>query len=203
MATYEPKDRFFHRAKAAGYRARSAYKLAEILELAPRQNVRGQHVLDLGAAPGGWLQVLSEAVGNEGSVVGLDLVPIAPLGGKSQNVRTHVVDVRDRAAMAVLPLPRRFVLVSSDMAPKTSGIHDLDATRSLELLSVALNVARERLDPGGSFVAKVFMGGDLEGFLTAEVRPSFAQVRQVRPEATRSGSREIYVVGKGFRPVPR
>src|SRR5271165_4676592 len=171
MATYEPKDRFFRRAKAAGYRARSAYKLAEILEIAPRQNLRGQAVLDLGAAPGGWLQVLSEAVGSEGSVVGLDLVAIAPLGGKSKNVVTHRLDVRDREALAALPIPRRFAFVTSDMAPKTSGIHDVDTTHSLELLSVALEVARERLDPGGSFVAKVFMGGELEGFLTREIRP--------------------------------
>jgi 23S rRNA (uridine2552-2'-O)-methyltransferase len=202
MAIYEPKDRFFHQAKAQGYRARSAYKLAEILEVAPRQNLRGQAVLDLGAAPGGWLQVLSDAV-ETGRVVGLDLVAIAPLNGKHKNVVTHVVDVRDREAMAALGLPPRFALVSSDMAPKTSGIHDVDSTLSLELLSVALEVAKERLDQGGSFVAKVFMSGDLEPFLVREVRPRFAQVRQIRPEATRSGSREIYVVGKGFKPSPR
>ena len=95
--------------------------------------------------------------------------------------------------MAALSLPERVVLVTSDMAPKTSGIHDADVARSLDLLQIALDVARQRLAPGGSFVAKVFMGNDLETFLRAELRPIFAQVRQVRPEATRAGSREIYV----------
>jgi 23S rRNA (uridine2552-2'-O)-methyltransferase len=200
MARYDPKDRFFQKAKAEGYRARSAYKLKEILGLSPRQDLRGKAVLDLGAAPGGWLQVLAEAVGPQGSVIGLDLVPIAPLGEKARQVRTHTVDVRDLAAMAALSLPERVALVTSDMAPKTSGIHDSDVARSLELLAIALAVARERLAPGGSFIAKVFMGNDLETFLRAELRPSFTQLRQVRPEATRAGSREIYVVGSGFTP---
>ena len=175
MARYEPKDRFFEKAKAAGYRARSAYKLKEILGLSPRQDLRGKAVLDLGAAPGGWLQVLAEAVGPQGTVIGLDLVPIAPLGEKARQVRTHAVDVRDLEAMAALSLPERVVLLTSDMAPKTSGIHDADVTRSLELLAIALDVAR---------------------------RPLFAQLRQVRPEATRAGSRELYVVGSGFKPRP-
>jgi len=200
MAKYEPKDRFFHQAKAAGYRARSAYKLEEILALAPRQKLHGKTVIDLGAAPGGWLQVLSAAVGASGAVVGLDLVPIAPLGQQCPNVRTHVVDVRDTQALAALALPDRVPLVTSDMAPKTSGVHEVDVTRSLELLEIAFGVAGQRLSPEGSFVAKVFMGNELEAFLRRALRPRFKEVRQVRPEATRAGSREIYVVGRGFKP---
>jgi 23S rRNA (uridine2552-2'-O)-methyltransferase len=200
MAKYDPQDRFFHKAKAAGYRARSAYKLKEILALAPRQDLRGKTVLDLGAAPGGWLQVLAEAVGPQGSVIGVDLVPIAPLGDKYRQVRTHVADLRDANALASLSLPEHLALVTSDMAPKTTGIHATDVTRSLELLAIALQVARDRLAPGGAFIAKVFMGGDLENLLRTQVRPLFRQLRQVRPEATRAGSREIYVVGTGFIP---
>jgi 23S rRNA (uridine2552-2'-O)-methyltransferase len=202
MAKYDPKDRFFQKAKSEGYRARSAYKLKEILALAPRQDLRGKTVLDLGAAPGGWLQVLAEAVGPQGSVIGVDLVSIASLGDKYRQVRTYVADLRDQAAMADLSLPEHVALVTSDMAPKTTGIHDTDVTRSLELLEIALEVARARLSPGGVFIAKVFMGGDLEAMLRTRVRPLFGQVRQVRPEATRAGSREIYLVGSGFVAQP-
>jgi 23S rRNA (uridine2552-2'-O)-methyltransferase len=202
MAKYDPQDRFFHKAKAAGYRARSAYKLKEILALAPRHDLRGKTVLDLGAAPGGWLQVLAEAVGPQGSVIGVDLVAIAPLGDRYRQVRTHVADLRDPAALAALSLPDRLALVTSDMAPKTTGIHGTDVTRSLELLEVALEVGRSRLAPGGSFIAKVFMGAELEAVVRTRVRPLFRQLRQVRPEATRAGSREIYVVGSGFVPQP-
>ncbi len=110
-------------------------------------------------------------------------------------MRTHAVDVRDAAAMAALDLPRVVHLVTSDMAPKTTGIHGTDVARSHELVRLALGVARERLSPGGSFVAKVFMGEGLKA-LEAELKALFQELKSVRPEATREGSREIYLLGR-------
>lgn len=195
MARYNPKDRFYQKAKAQGLRARSAFKIEEILQRLGVHGLAGKHILDLGAAPGGWLQIFARLTGARGAVIGLDLVEIPGLG---PNVRTHAVDVRDHAAMATLGLPAHFDLISSDMAPKTTGIHTTDVARSHELVRLALEVARVRLAPGGVFVAKVFMGEGLKE-LEGELKRLFAEVRAIRPEATREGSREIYLAGKGFR----
>jgi len=192
MARYQPKDRFYRQAKSEGLRARSAYKLEEILERLGLRSLSGKQVLDLGAAPGGWLQILARRVTPSGRVVGLDLVAIPPIGPL---VTTHVVDVRDRAALDALHLPPRFDLVTSDMAPKTTGIHSTDVARSHELVRMALEVARERLAPGGYFVAKVFMGEGVRE-LEQELKASFGELRTIRPEATREGSREVYLTGK-------
>ena len=191
MARYTPKDRFYDKAKAEGFRARSAFKLEEILQRLGKKSLSGKTALDLGAAPGGWLQVLARELGPKGTIIGLDLVAIPPLRG---NVRTHVVDVRDTAAMAALNLPKQVDLVTSDMAPKTTGIHGTDVARSHELVRMALQVAKERLSANGSFVAKVFMGEGLKE-LELELKGLFQEVKQVRPDATREGSREIYLVG--------
>jgi 23S rRNA (uridine2552-2'-O)-methyltransferase len=192
LARYNPKDRFHAKARAEGFRARSAFKLEEILEKLGSRALQGQSVIDLGAWPGGWLQVLAREGGPKGMVIGLDLVEIAGLG---PNVRTHVVDVRDKAAMAQLGLPAHVALVTSDMAPKTTGIHGTDVARSHELVRMAIDVARDHLSAGGAFVAKVFMGEGLKE-LELELKGLFEEVRQVRPEATREGSREIYLVAK-------
>lgn len=198
LARYTPRDRFYEKAKAEGLRARSAYKIEEILQRLGLKQLRGRTVLDLGAAPGGWLQILARLVGPSGVVIGLDLVEIPGVGA---NVRTHAVDVRDLAAMAALDLPPKVDLVTSDMAPKTTGIHGTDVARSHELVRLALEVAGARLLPGGSFVAKVFMGEGLKE-LERELKARFGEVRQIRPEATREGSREIYLAAKGFKAQP-
>ena len=99
--------------------------------------------------------------------------------------------------------PERFALVTSDMAPKTTGIHTVDCARSLELVETALSVASRLLAPNGTFLAKVFMGPDVPLFVARELKPRFRQVRQVRPEATREGSREIYLAATGFQPTTR
>jgi 23S rRNA (uridine2552-2'-O)-methyltransferase len=200
MARYDPKDRFYRKAKEQGLRARSAFKLPEILERIGAHKLAGGTLLELGAAPGGWLQVLSRLAGPHGLVVGADLVPIAPL---SPNVKTLVGDVREPQVLAELRAlaPKGFDLVTSDMAPKTTGIADTDCARSLELVAAALRVARALLKPGGHFLAKVFMGPDLDPFVARELQPAFEKVRRIRPEATREGSREIYLAGTGYRPT--
>jgi 23S rRNA (uridine2552-2'-O)-methyltransferase len=195
MARYVPKDRFYAKAKAQGLRARSAFKLEELLQRLGLQSLRGASVVDLGAAPGGWLQVLSRLVGPSGTVLGLDLVAITPV---APNVTTYAVDMRDGAALAAVGFPSNLDLVTSDMAPKTSGIHSTDVARSHELVRLALEFALARLRPGGSFVTKVFMGEGIKD-LEREIKAAFGEFRQIRPEATREGSREIYLAGKGRR----
>jgi 23S rRNA (uridine2552-2'-O)-methyltransferase len=194
----QTQDKFFRRAKAEGYRARSAYKL---LELASTHKLfrPGQAVLDLGAAPGSWSQVAAEQVGPEGRVVALDLQPISSLPG----VHTLTGDVRDpeaiTAALALLGRPADLVL--SDVAPQAGGIGITDQMRSLELGEAALQAAVRGLRPGGSFVVKVFRGEDFDKYLV-QVRRQFRKVSVAIPEATRAESREAYVVARGRIALP-
>ena len=194
---YRPKDHYFQRAKQRGFRARSAFKLEELVQrfglLRP-----GARVLDLGAAPGGFLQVIARAVGPSGLAVGVDLVPVRPFS--EAWVRTAVLDVlADDAREQIQALaPGPYEAVLSDMAPKTTGVRATDEARSLRLAERALELARALGRPGSSFVTKLFMGGDFEAF-RAQVRDAYREVKVVRPEATRSASIEIYLVGLGLR----
>jgi 23S rRNA (uridine2552-2'-O)-methyltransferase len=194
---YDPKDFFYRRARKEGLRARSAYKIDEIARR-HRLLARGQAVLDLGAAPGGFLQVLADQVGEKGVAVGVDLEPIRNLG--KPWVRTATVDLLAPDALERIRAlhPGRFDLVTSDMAPRTIGVKVTDEARSLALARMALRVAGEVLKPGGAFVAKVFVGGDFPEF-RREVAARFDEVHVARPKATRESSYEAYVVGKGFR----
>jgi 23S rRNA (uridine2552-2'-O)-methyltransferase len=194
---YDPKDFYFRKAKKEGLRARSAFKIDEILRR-HRLLSRGDAVLDLGAAPGGFLEILADAVGEEGVAVGVDLEPIRAMGRRQ--VRTAVVDLLAPDALDRIRAlhPGRFALVASDMAPKTIGVKVTDEARSLELVRTALRVAEATLERGGAFVAKVFMGGDFPA-LKKELQARFEAVQVVRPKATRESSYEVYVLGKGFR----
>jgi 23S rRNA (uridine2552-2'-O)-methyltransferase len=194
---YDPKDFYYRKAKKAGLRARSAFKIDEILRR-HRLLGKGDAVLDLGAAPGGFLQILADAVGEEGVAVGVDLEPVRNLG--KAWVRTGIVDLLAPDALERIRAlhPGPFRLVTSDMAPKTIGIKITDEARSLELVRTALAVAEETLSRGGAFVAKVFMGGDFAA-LKKELQQRFETVQVVRPQATRESSYEVYVLGKGFR----
>jgi 23S rRNA (uridine2552-2'-O)-methyltransferase len=195
---YTPKDHFFRKAKQEGMRARSAFKLEEI---ARRFKIlrSGGKVLDLGAAPGGFVQVVAEKVGPKGLVVGVDLQPIKPFA--QAQVKTAVLDVLaddfDEKLSALYSGP--FDAVLSDLAPKTSGIKGTDEARSLRLAGRALELAVARGRPGASFVSKLFMGRGFEEF-RAELRQHFEEVKVVRPEATRGASMEIYLVGLRLKP---
>jgi 23S rRNA (uridine2552-2'-O)-methyltransferase len=190
--TYDPRDRFWQKAKKQGLRARSAFKLDEIQRrfhlLRP-----GGRVLDLGAAPGGWCQIAAREVGPKGYVLGVDLEPIPPLAPPAQTWTA------DAFAPGLLDRLRRegrapYDTVLSDLAPRTSGVRSADEARSLELAGRALGLSKEVLKPTGAFVVKVFMGGDFEAFLK-ECRRAFEQVRIVRPEASIArGSKEVYLV---------
>ena len=194
---YRPKDHYFQRAKQRGFRARSAFKLEEFVQRFGLLSA-GARVLDLGAAPGGFLQVIARTVGPSGLAVGVDLVPLRPF--TEAWVRTGVVDVLAEDAQerieAVAPGPYDAVL--SDMAPKTTGVRATDEARSVRLAERALELARALGKPGSSFVTKLFMGGDFESF-RGRLREDYREVKVVRPEATRSASVEIYLVGLGLR----
>jgi 23S rRNA (uridine2552-2'-O)-methyltransferase len=190
------RDEFVKRAQREGYRARAAYKLLEIQEK-DHLLKRGMRVVDLGAAPGGWAQVAQEIVGDSGQVVGLDLLPIEPLPG----VTFIQGDFRDNGSLeqlyAVLdgaPVD----LVLSDMAPNVSGMPAVDQPRAIYLCELALEFCRETLKPGGSLVVKAFQGAGFEDYLR-ELRCAFKRVASRKPKASRSKSREVYLVAQGFK----
>ena len=193
---YKPQDSYFKKAKREGYRSRAAYKLTE-LQQRYRIMKAGDSVIDLGAAPGGWLQVAAKMVGQNGKVIGVDLQPIQPLSERnvivvrgditSNEVKQKIREILGGAAHAVL----------SDLAPKLSGIRDADMARCLELNRAALTVATEWLRPGGALLVKSFISNDLQTF-TAELKRYFSAVQRTQPQATRQGSSEIYFYAKGF-----
>jgi len=188
------RDRFHQQAKREGFLARAVYKLAELDEKF-RLFAPGDRVLDLGCAPGSWLQYARQQVGDEGVLVGLDR---APLPRALPGARIVVGDV-----MAIDPAELRgelpaFDVVLSDMAPDTSGIRSLDQARSEALFERALELATALLAPGGHFVGKLFQGPDFKR-LTEAVRVRFELARTAKPEGSRQISIEQYVIGKGFR----
>lgn len=157
----------------------------------------GEKVADLGAAPGGWLQVERELVGQGGLIVGIDLSTIQPL--PYENVKTIRGDITDPKALEeLLALTGGAVdTLVSDLAPKFTGIHDLDQARQVDLARAAVNAAPAILRRGGSMIVKVIMGSEFESFLR-ETRGRFAQVRIIKPKASRESSTEIYLVCRGF-----
>jgi 23S rRNA (uridine2552-2'-O)-methyltransferase len=197
---YKRKDAFYTRAKQEGYRSRAAYKLLE-LNREFQLLRRGDRVVDLGSWPGGWLQVASRLVGKEGKVVGIDLVALEPL--PEENVTVLQGDASDpRVQERILTLlGHRADVVLSDMAVKLSGIKEADEARTMELCRVALVCAQELLRPGGRFLVKLFMGAEAKEFVDG-VRGVFHRVKTTRPEATRKGSAEMYVIASKFKVVP-
>jgi 23S rRNA (uridine2552-2'-O)-methyltransferase len=193
---YRRKDAFYARAKAEGYRSRAAYKLQD---LARRYQLvkRGDHVVDLGAWPGGWLQVAAELVGPVGLVVGVDLLAIDPLG--LANVATLVGDAAEPGVQVQLRerSKGRVDAVLSDMAPKLSGIRDRDIARATELAELGVGVAAALLRPGGRLLMKVFSGADTEALRQA--RGVFGAVKLTKPESSRKESAEMYLIGTGRR----
>lgn len=196
--TYQRKDVHYRRAKAAGYRARSAYKL---IELDDRHRVlrAGDRVADLGAWPGAWLQVAAGRVAPGGRVVGIDLVEVAPLG--VPHVASVVGDVRDPAALAALEdrLGGHASVVLSDLAPKLTGVRHTDEAHATELAGAAMDAAHRLLSPGGKLVIKIFMNSDFAA-VVARLRGEFAEVKTTKPDSTRRGSSEVYAVAIGHRP---
>lgn len=189
-------DPFVKQAQKDGYRSRASYKLLEINE--KDKLIRpGMLVVDLGSAPGGWSQVASRLAGTSGRVIASDILPMDSLPDVTFIQGDFTEDsVFEQILQAIDSDPVDVVI--SDMAPNLSGIAAADQAASIYLIELALDMARQVLKPKGSFIAKAFQGEGYEAFVK-EVRNHFDTVVIRKPDASRSRSREVYVVGKGFR----
>lgn len=191
-------DPYVVRARREGYRSRSAFKLIEIDDKV-RILKRGLRVVDLGAAPGGWLQVAASRIGldkGEGKLVGIDLLPIDPIAGATLIEGDFTADDAPDRLKALLGGPADVVL--SDMAANAMGHKQTDHLRIVHLAELAIHFAREVLAPGGAFLCKVLQGGT-EGALLADLKRDFAIVKHIKPPSSRADSSELYVLATGFR----
>ena len=188
-------DPYVARAKREGFRSRAAYKLAEIDDkyrlLRP-----GAHVVDLGAAPGGWSEIAARRIGGHGRVIAIDILEMKPVAG----VEFLQLDFLDETAPGRLKamLDGKADVVLSDMAANATGHRQTDHLRIMALAEAAAHFAREVLSEGGSFLCKVLQGGT-EAALLAALKRDFAGVKHVKPPASRSDSAELYLLARGFR----
>jgi len=192
-------DEYVKRSQKEGYRSRAVYKLKEIQQ---KDNLirPNMQVVDLGAAPGGWSQYAVELVGKNGRVVASDILNIDPLpfvefiqgDFTEESVLNEILYVLGKGSVNA-----RADVVISDMAPNITGVETIDQPRSIYLCELSLDMARQILRSGGSFVAKVFQGDGSDAFIK-DVKRSFKQVKIRKPKASRPRSREVYVVAQGF-----
>ncbi len=189
-------DRFVQQRWQDGYRSRASYKLLALDEK-DRLLRRGMTVIDLGAAPGGWSQVAAEKVGSEGVVIASDILEMDALADVDFIQGDFTEESVLEAILATLG-DRPVDLVMSDMAPNMSGMAAIDQPQAMVLVELALDLARQTLSPGGTFLAKVFQGEGFDAFLK-ELRGSFTRVVTRKPEASRARSREVYLLAEGFR----
>jgi 23S rRNA (uridine2552-2'-O)-methyltransferase len=191
-------DPWVKKAQVDGYRSRASYKLLELIDK-DRLVRPGMVVLDLGSTPGGWSQVVAPLLGSKGRLIASDILPMDPIPHvhfiqgdfTEQGVFDQIMAALDGAGVD---------LVMSDMAPNISGVDAADQAASMYLVELALDMAVQVLKSGGNFVTKVFHGEGYEDYLKV-LRPHFEKVVVRKPEASRSRSREVYVVGKGKRDV--
>jgi len=190
------KDQFHRLAKEKGFRSRASFKLLQIAKKY-RFIKRGDSVLDLGAAPGGWLQAARQLVGEEGKVLGVDREPVDSL--PYRNVSTLVGDITQSGTIDEIQSKAGsgFDVVVSDLSPNVSGVWEFDQARQIELARSALRVTRIALRPSGNRVVKVFQGSELKDF-QAEMRSCFRTFRIVKPPASRPESAELYFLGLDF-----
>ena len=190
------QDPFVKKAQVEGLRSRAAFKLTELIER-DRLLRPGMNVVDLGAAPGGWTQVVRESLGDSGRVIALDVLPIQGVAG----VDVLQGDFRDAALLARLEAllgGTRLDLVLSDMAPNMSGVVLVDQARAMELAELALAFARRWLKPGGAFLVKLFHGVGFDDFVR-DLRQGFERVSMRKPKASRARSREVYALASNLK----
>lgn len=189
-------DEYVKRAQQAGYRSRAAFKL---LELNARDRIfrTGANVVDLGAAPGGWSQVARELVGSPGRVVAIDLLPIEPALAGVEAIIGDFSDETVCLALEQLVGMGKVDVVLSDMSPNLSGIREVDQPRGIYLAELAIDFASHVLVAGGNLVVKTFQGEGVDS-VVKQLRNQFEQVAIRKPKASRSESREIYLVSKRF-----
>jgi 23S rRNA (uridine2552-2'-O)-methyltransferase len=191
------REYYYRKAKAEKFRSRASYKLLQAVKkykfIKP-----GYVIVDLGAAPGGWMQAALKLVEDSGFVLAVDLKPIKAVD--VPNVRTIIGDISDpKTVQTILEfLPRPVDVVVSDVSPNVSGVWELDHARQIDLASQSLRIATSILRSGGNFFVKVFQGSTTRAFVD-EARMHFSFVKLVKPKASRSKSAELYVLGMNFR----
>jgi 23S rRNA (uridine2552-2'-O)-methyltransferase len=193
-----PQDHFGRKAKAAGYPARSVFKLREILDKFPLL-IPGARVLDVGAAPGSFSLLLLEKLKGRGEVTGVDLAPEVAVPPGTAHYRYISGDVFEPAVLERIRERAHFDLIVSDAAPATTGQREVDTARSLALAERVLEIARLCLKPGGHLAVKIFQGSGEREYLEL-LRKCFRTVRGFKPRSSRSESFETYFIGMGFKP---
>jgi 23S rRNA (uridine2552-2'-O)-methyltransferase len=191
------RDYYYQKAKQEKYRSRASYKLFQAIQKYHFIEF-GDVVIDLGAAPGGWIQAARKTAGKKGFVLGVDLKRIEPF--PQEYVRTIVCDIMDQDAVQQISemLPRKADAVISDASPNISGVWELDHARQIDLAQQALQIAKETLRPGGNFFAKVFQGDMLDDY-THKVKQHFEMVLVIKPKASRAKSSEMFILGRRLK----
>ncbi len=194
------RDYYYQKAKKELYRSRASYKLFQAIKKYHLIEL-GDVVVDLGAAPGGWIQAARKTVGNKGFVLGVDLKRIEPF--PQDYVRTIICDITEQDAVQQIleMLPRKADAVISDASPNISGIWELDHARQIDLAQQALQIALETLRPGGNFFVKVFQGDMLDDY-THKVKQHFETVLVIKPKASRAKSSEMFILGRRLEKTP-
>jgi 23S rRNA (uridine2552-2'-O)-methyltransferase len=192
------KDYYYRKAKREKFRSRASYKLFQAVKkyaFIKPANV----VVDLGAAPGGWIQAARKIVDDSGFILAVDLKPIEPFN--TPNIRTIVSDItEDKSIKDILEfLPSSADVVISDVSPNVSGIWELDHARQIDLAKESLRIATSILKPGGNFFVKVFQGSMTHAFVK-DAKKHFSFVKLIKPKASRSKSAELYLLGMNFKP---
>ncbi len=191
------QEYYYKKAKAENYRSRATYKLAQAIQKYHFIKF-GDVVVDLGAAPGGWIQAARKVAGKKGFVLGVDLKPISPF--EQPYIRTIVCDMTDPEAIKQILsfLPTKADVVLSDMSPNISGVWEVDHARQIDLATKAFEVAQQVLCSQGNFFTKVFEGDLLNEYLD-RLRPHFEEVKLIKPPASRAKSSEMYVLALGLK----
>jgi 23S rRNA (uridine2552-2'-O)-methyltransferase len=187
------RDYYYKKAKEEKYRSRAAYKLFEAVKKYHFMK-NGDVVVDLGAAPGGWVQAARKIVESKGFVLGVDLKPIEPF--PQDNVKTIIGDISEQETVEQILslLPRKADVIISDASPNISGIWETDHARQIDLAQHSLKIALETLKPSGNFFVKVFQGDMLDDFIE-KMKTHFEIVRVIKPKASRAKSSEIFILG--------
>ena len=191
------RDYYYKKAKAEQYRSRATYKLSQTAEIY-RFIKRGDVVVDLGAAPGGWIQAVRKIVGKTGFVLGVDLKPIAPFS--YEYVRTIIADMTEPETLQQIQsfLPRKADAVISDASPNISGVWEVDQACQIDLATQAMRLALCLLRPRGNFFVKLFEGDLFNDFIQT-VKQHFETVKIIKPKASRQQSSEMYLLAMGLK----
>ncbi len=191
------RDYYYRKAKEENYRSRAAYKLLQAVE--KYHFIKNEDVVvDLGAAPGGWIQAARKIVGPNGFILGVDLKPIEPF--PEDNIKTIIGDITEKETVQAIMeiLPRKADVVVSDVSPNISGVWEVDHARQIDCAQAALKIALEVLKPDGNFFVKIFEGDMLKEFL-GEMKRYFKDVKLIKPKASRAKSSEIFILGLHLR----